>query len=439
MEGGLEIETPFVGVAASASRNEKAARSALRKRLYMTGIWRYRFVKLDLTKCTTLADRFLSALKDGLDKPKPFEALQNVFSQYGQVMPRYVELGGQIQFEQERVMSGDVEESTVTDVVTAAVKGKAGASSGTLTASFQDASGSKIDSQRIMDSARFRCVGGDTTLDSNPKDWAGTTKDPNSWDVLARSELIGLVDRIVDEALKNRVKEVWRAGLRELWGTNPPARYVLPDMEGRPFTITEDASGQLLAPSPVPHALAPLAPANIRSEALPNGAGWLLEYTGHTSDGGRGRGLPIYWLKEYQDEMLRDERKKDITAAKKVNAKLAESGLAPARGVPALRVALSAVQRGSRWYASSEDVADTEAVAVERHPAAWTLQPVSNFDRPGQSYVLQHWVSQKVLGSVKDDSEPFADGSSTPYVELADPPADLSTAPAWRLLDQEPK
>jgi hypothetical protein len=438
-EGALEFSSPFASGSASAARNEKQARSELKKRLYMTGTWRYAYAQLTLTECTELADRFIEAIDAALQQQtqhRKFEALRGVFDRFGHAMPRYVTLGGQLYFQADRRTIGEIDEGQVTNTVKAALTAKYGGSGGGASASFQDAEGHKVDAQSISETTSFIGVGGDVTLVSNPAEWAGTSKDPNRWAVISRDQLIPLVDRL-DQSRHAAVTEVWDAGLRSVWGTTPPRGYLLPDLDGRPFTVaTTDAAALVLTPSGIDKGLATLSTSNLLADPLPHGLGWELQYSGKTT-AADGRGQPIYWIVEYLDESLKDARQ---LARKKATAKNKAvhdaTGLDDTEPVPAVRVALAAVKHKDDWSAGCLDVdlAGVGGSSPEDSPAAWTLTPADPSGYQGEAYdhayLLRNISTQRVLGKVVIRSDIHLD-QPTACVELVNWSDETTAGPVW--------
>lgn len=191
VNASLSFECPFVTASASVNRDEKQASSETHKRLYMTGMYNYTQAQLTLSECTAASPAFVSAIDAALAHPEAerYRALEQVFEMFGQVVPRTVTLGGQLFFTSERETSGRLDEEQVKTTVAAAVEAKYQGIGGGASASFQDGSGTKIGAQEIAESVSFTCVGGDTTLASNPKDWASTVKNPNSWAIIERKGL----------------------------------------------------------------------------------------------------------------------------------------------------------------------------------------------------------------------------------------------------------
>ena len=201
---------------------------------------------------------------------------------------------------------------------------------------------------------------------------------------IKRDTLVSLVDRLESDlqaagkptTLVQNILEVLTRHVAEVWGAAPPRGYSLPDMEGKPFCIFASGNeGPVLSPNPMltvpggPHGLpvgyAGLANPSTLADPLPHGLGWQLVYTGKTSEGA-GRGLPIYWIVEYQDDTLLQHR----TALRKAAA-------AKKTPQPALRVALTAIDQrlGTETFVvvGCADYGEITKHPPESSPAAWTL------------------------------------------------------------------
>jgi hypothetical protein len=95
---GLNAKASYKFCAASfdASQDQRNAEAALTKRLYMTGFWRFPLARLNMRKCTELSPEFLGAVKKATssEPSEQFDALDQVFEQYGHAVPKFVTLGG---------------------------------------------------------------------------------------------------------------------------------------------------------------------------------------------------------------------------------------------------------------------------------------------------------------------------------------------------------
>lgn len=316
VDAQISIGTPFVSAAASASRNEKQASSQETKRLHMTGLWHYEMAVLRLRDCTSVSPDFLAATKAALAQPaaQQFEALKSVFTEYGHMVPATVTLGGQLYFVYERDTTGSVDETQVSTVVNAAVSAKYAGVAGSAKGGFSDGSNKTVTAQEIAEDSTFIGVGGDITLTKDPEQWAGSVKNPINWAVIARGELVSLIEWL-DPATKASVKSVWDAGLKQAWGGfAPPVDYVLPDFDGMPFTIATSRAGRKLTPI-YPYRPHPVADQMVlRVVPGPGETGWIeaqegtllsdpeahgllfqLLYTGKPTEA-QGHGLPIYCL-----------------------------------------------------------------------------------------------------------------------------------------------
>ena len=308
MGGSLSISAPFVSAAAAAGREEAQASAQVHKRLYMTGLWRYLQATINLPSCTAASPVFVAEVQQAVDLPadQRFTALRRVFERYGHAASNTVTMGAQLYFQSERNTSGQVNENSVKTTVQAAVSAKFMGVGAEASANFADGEGNKVAAEDIAESTTFTCVGGDTTLGSNPKDWAATAKDPNSWAIIGRNGLVPLVDWL-EPALKAKVMDAWNAGLRTVWGTTPPQGFVTPDLDGQQFTIssippvTRVAGRDAVAwrttkgvNSVDPPYVAAMS-ATLLADPIEHNLAWRLVYTGKTT-AANGRGKPMYWL-----------------------------------------------------------------------------------------------------------------------------------------------
>jgi len=430
MDGKLSVATPFAAGTARAMREERQASSSLSKRLFMTGMWRYTEATVTLAACTKLAARFVEAIDAALMASTPemqFAELDRVFRRFGHAVPATVTLGGQLYFQSERVTSGTVEESMVKTVVESAAKAKYEGVAADTTSSFTDANHNKVSAQEIKESVSFICVGGNETLASTPKEWASTVKDPNKWAVIAQQGLTLLVDRL-DKQRRERVLEVWEAGLAPLWGNHPrPRDYIKPDLENKPFTIsdTKGKDGWALSSrvniesvaeydehwwwraSPTPKGMrnsgiprrgdfelrdkswatdgelwagvVGMVPATRLSNPEANGLLWRLVYTGQTTEQDR-RGKPLYWIVAHPRERV------------PLNMGLVVLAAAPRKQW----------RREPEFLAILQDRSQLERDAgrAEQSLAAWTLTPVASAARRegGSVYALENPRSGRALG-----------------------------------------
>ena len=194
---------------------ERRARSSHDKTLQMIGRWYYPRATLILDICTRVSPNFVTAVKEALASQNPAEALKTVFDEkhYGAAIPQDITLGGQLYFTHRESRSGEVDEKSVEDVVTAAVSIKTGKGEGSAGAAVGSGSGEKFSAQSISESTQFQVLGGDATLASSPQTWPNTVKDPRQWAVIGRQGLRSTVE-LLDPDLRNQVLEVWsRVGI----------------------------------------------------------------------------------------------------------------------------------------------------------------------------------------------------------------------------------
>jgi hypothetical protein len=232
---GLNAKASYKFCTASfdASLDQRNSEGALTKRLYMTGFWRFPLAKLNRRKCTELSPEFLGAIKKAISsKPsEQFDALDQVFEQYGHAAPQFVILGGEASFTTEEVATALVSESEIKQVIQAAVDIITPEVGGEAGVELSIGAGKKLSSQSIARNANWVMAGGNRLVVGHDPKWSEVLADPNSWDVIARDGLDDLVDLLptTPENIQEKVKEIWLRGQRELWGPNPPPNRARPD------------------------------------------------------------------------------------------------------------------------------------------------------------------------------------------------------------------
>jgi Fungal MACPF-like domain len=418
----VDIDTPFVSVSAGVARDEQQASSLDTRMLYTTGQKSFAMAKLTMRDCTELSTAFVLAIDDALAKPDAADqltALEEVFTDYGQMVPTTITLGGQLYFQFTRSVTGSVSDSDVSETVTAAVGAKYDGIGGGVSGSFKDGSGTETTAQQIVQSSTFTCIGGDVTLLSEPQQWAKSVDDPNTWAVIGRAGMDALVN-LLDDNRKNSVLAVWQAGLKQAWGGfDPPADYILPDFDGKPFTVATCPAGGRSTPvyparsKPASdrmalHVVAGSAATGwvtaeegtALADPQTNGLLFQLLYTGATSQG-PGQGTPLYCLVSQQSDGLYVA---DVDGSSQLlSCDHAISGWSPSAGQPS------------------------------KATTSWTLKPadpsgVLGSDYAG-TYLIQHFVSGQLLGLVREREHYMDPPSVPPFVVNVDgDPSKLTAA-----------
>lgn len=225
----FDTETASAGfefAAASFERNheERNAGASTTRKLFMRAMWDYPRATVYLKKCTVVSPHFKDSIKKALESADAATALGKVFKEYGHAVAMEALLGGQLYFEQIEESSAELTDNAMKDVYKAAAEIKyqigdlpgaapqagAGAAVG-YSQKIQDAA------QKTVKSVRFAGLGGDTTLVSAPAKWAPTVKDPRTWAVLARADVIPTYE-LLDGELKEKVLKVWGT-IRPFLGT----------------------------------------------------------------------------------------------------------------------------------------------------------------------------------------------------------------------------
>jgi len=207
---GFDTETASLGflfAAASFERSheEKRARSSARKTLYMRGMWVYPRAQIHLDRCSAVSPDFVKEITGALGSA---DKLAQVFKDFGHAVALEPTLGGQLVFEKRQEATGVVDETetklTIRYAVDFMVKGVTGGQG----LSWGEAQKTKTAAKALSEEVLFNAVGGNTLLGTNPKDWAPTVAEPKLWAVIERRRVVPTYE-LLDEALKNRVLEVW--------------------------------------------------------------------------------------------------------------------------------------------------------------------------------------------------------------------------------------
>jgi MAC/Perforin domain len=210
---GFDTETASAGfeyAAASFERNheERSAGASMKRKLFMRAMWDYPRATVYLRKCSVVSPDFKDSVEKALKSADAATELGKVLKEYGHAVAMEVLVGGQLYFEQEEESSGELTDNEMKEVYKAAAEikyqgVKAGAGAGVGNAKKkQDAAHMKAAS------VSFKCNGGDTTQVSNPAAWAPSVKDPKTWAVIARSDVIPTYE-LLDSELKEKVLKVW--------------------------------------------------------------------------------------------------------------------------------------------------------------------------------------------------------------------------------------
>jgi MAC/Perforin domain len=384
-KGALDVATPYLSASLEVSEKEKIAKTELSKTQYSSGRYRVLYGILSLKDCIALKPQFVEKVKSAVLKPTDAEkanALEAIFDEYGYLVPMTVVLGGELYFTSESTTTGAVDEKTTESSVRAAVKAKYEAIGAGVAFEKQEGEVDHKEFQQIMTNAESYCSGGDGTLSGNPKDWAGTTKDPNTWAVIGREGLEPLANYLdeVDKTLRPQVEAPWKARLKSFWGGHePPKGRYKPDLDGLPFLIRNSLGPQARGLRPVaypPNSLVRTAPSSELGEAIANGLAWELQYTALVHDG-----EPVYFIVEHQTAELAEEREAQRAALQGQLGGAAE---------PLKRVRLAAKSVNDQFgvYCEEADLGQRGSdLPVKKNPAAWRLER-----KPGGQYRLRNHV-----------------------------------------------
>lgn len=232
---------PFCSASVENEQSEKSAGSLTAKELFMIGIWHYPRARVLLDECTVVSPRFVREIMTALglaadaefdayealsqqqkqaflddrivsladclgvnaDKPSDPQRqladgvllkVEQVLNRYGHVIGMDVEVGGRLFFVHHKRITGELNSQEQKDVTKAAVSIKASVvkiGGGVATGSGEV---HNTEAHDIAESVNFTALGGDTTLTSNPQDWAGSIKDPNLWAVIGLGGVVSTID-----------------------------------------------------------------------------------------------------------------------------------------------------------------------------------------------------------------------------------------------------
>lgn len=199
---------PFCSASFERSHKERMASASSHKELHEIGMWKYPRATLFLDDCTRVSAGFVQAVRSALEAIDPREALRQVLLDYGHAVPMEVTLGGQLHFEHVRTDDGETHEHQVEQEIKAAVEAKyQGFSASASSASGTSTSHSSA-SVAMAEQTSFDALGGDTTLVSNPAQWAPTVKDPQLWAVIGNARLSSPLD-LLDPDLRAAAIQNW--------------------------------------------------------------------------------------------------------------------------------------------------------------------------------------------------------------------------------------
>lgn len=146
------------------SRKEKGARSSETKTTHQVGTWKYPRARVFLEKCTTLSTEFTKKVETAFAASDSFAALQDVFNEYGHVVPKTVILGGLLSCAAKRESQGSEEDHAYEDQLKAAVEAKLGKASGSAGLAVANATETKTGDVALIEVTDFAAHGGDALL-----------------------------------------------------------------------------------------------------------------------------------------------------------------------------------------------------------------------------------------------------------------------------------
>lgn len=199
---------PFCSASFERSHKERTASERQRKELHEVGMWKYPRATLFLDDCTRVSADFKRAVQAALEAIDPREALRQVLLDYGHAVPMEVTVGGQLHFEHVRVEEGETHERQVEQEIKAAVEAKYQGISGSASYAGGTSTSHSTASVAMAEQTNFDALGGDTTLVSNPAQWAPTVKDPRLWAVIGNARMCSPLD-LLEPGLRTAAIQHW--------------------------------------------------------------------------------------------------------------------------------------------------------------------------------------------------------------------------------------
>jgi hypothetical protein len=404
---------------------------------------------VDLRNCATASDKFRKALDLALqetDGSQRLVKLSEVFRDFGQIVPRTVDIGAAFYFVWSTATKSVSTGQQLEMVARAALSAKIGVEGSVdASAEFADGLGTKVTADSLKKKVHTRAFGGnvkkldaDGNIDGSA--WFATIDDPDLWAIIGRREFIPLTEFLPQDT-QQKIKDAWDAAVADAWGGRPPKNpaYVLPDFHGtppdfrsKPFTLSTSAGTEVvLTASAVPGELNGTSPSSRLAAAVDEGLTWELKYTNQcTTD--QDDGTPLYWVLEHQSPAVQARRVQAQRRVDAENASIAQMGddvgLLPR---PADRVALAAISHSGNWFAGALDAASVlNEPAVGSH-AVWSVAPAdpSRFDpRRPNKYVITNHQTGLVLGELTTGRDLTPDGSEMTAAKLVAAPADVDLA-----------
>lgn len=247
---------PYCSASVENEQSEKHAASLTAKELFMIGIWHYPRARVLLDECTVVSPRFvremltaigaaadaeldayegsseeqkqvflgdrITTLADRLgvntdktsDRQRQLSEdvlvrIEQVLNRYGHVIGTDVDVGGRLFFVHHKRVTGELNSQEEKDVTKAAVSIKAAVVKVGGGVSVGSGEAHNNEAHDIAESVNFTALGGDTTLTSNPQDWAGTVKDPNLWAVIGLGGVKSTID-LLPAPLSAFVHQLWK-------------------------------------------------------------------------------------------------------------------------------------------------------------------------------------------------------------------------------------
>jgi hypothetical protein len=328
-----------------------------------------------------------------------------------------VTLGGQHYFTSTRETEGEVVESDLANNIKAAVTAQYGNVKGGAGATHASDIKLSKEAKSIKESVQYTNCGGDGTGEAS----LATTRDPNSWVVIAREDVVPLTEFLIDKVtkkddLKKKVERIWTDWLKIFWGGHEaPKGYVKPDMWKENFVIRssmDDITGRgIKAVTDNPPACAQLVKSNFLSSPIGEGLCWQLRYCGNNAASGD----PVYFIEEFQSDAQKASRQaaRDKRIAAMKQAQAAGLQLDTSAGLPLLRTRLVAGAGDSPKVFCQEVPEDTAHTSFETDPAGWLLVPAEPGKRRESAAGIGFYIRSHI-----DRSRGFGEPDSAGNVPL---------------------
>lgn len=204
--------------------------AAYSKRVYGRACSRRDKARLVLQNCLSPAPEFEYILETAFKKFKAddalFDALEQIFDEFGHYVPATVTLGGVMYFEIDVVSLEGQTTQQIKESLSSTIKFKFGEKAkGETTVGYDKDTYSKITASSYSDRHMTSTKGGNDQLNGEPFLWKATVDDPRTWKVIAR-EGVTPIARILQRSRLDLYNQLEAAAQRKrmaAWGVTDPA------------------------------------------------------------------------------------------------------------------------------------------------------------------------------------------------------------------------